>query len=113
MRSRILMTFVGLSILSAALASAQGEKAVKPERVGIMGFSAGGHLASSAGTHFDAGEADSADPVQRISCRPDFMILVYPVITMGAKGHGGSRNNLLGKNPDAKLVELFSNEKQV
>ena len=82
-------------------------------RIGIMGFSAGGHLASTAGTHFDAGEADASDPTQRISCRPDFMILVYPVITMGEKGHGGSRNNLLGKNPDAKLVDLFSNEKQV
>ncbi len=81
--------------------------------VGIMGFSAGGHLASTAGTHFDMGDADSKDPVQRLSCRPDFMILVYPVISMGDKGHGGSRNNLLGKNPDAKLVELFSNEKQV
>ena len=84
-----------------------------PARIGIIGFSAGGHLASTAGTHFDAGEPDSADPVQRVSCRPDFMILVYPVITMGDKGHSGSRNNLLGKNPDAKLVDLYSNEKQV
>ncbi len=84
-----------------------------PTRIGIMGFSAGGHLASTAGTHFDAGEPDSADPVQRVSCRPDFLILVYPVITMGAKGHAGSRNNLLGKNPEARLVDLFSNEKQV
>jgi acetyl esterase/lipase len=83
------------------------------ERIGIIGFSAGGHLASTAGTHFDAGEPDSADPVQRVSCRPDFMILVYPVITMSDKGHAGSRNNLLGKNPEAKLVNLFSNEKQV
>ncbi|MSQ95931.1 MAG: alpha/beta hydrolase [Gemmataceae bacterium] len=83
------------------------------ERIGIMGFSAGGHLASTAGTHFDMGDANATDPIQRVSCRPDFMILVYPVITMGDKGHQGSRNNLLGKNPDAKLVELFSNEKQV
>ena len=84
-----------------------------PARIGIIGFSAGGHLASTAGTHFDAGDAAATDPVQRQSCRPDFMVLVYPVITMGDKGHSGSRNNLLGKNPDAKLVESFSNEKQV
>jgi acetyl esterase/lipase len=84
-----------------------------PSRIGIMGFSAGGHLASTAGTHFDEGDPKATDPVARVSCRPDFMILVYPVITMGDKTHGGSRNNLLGKNPEPKLVELFSNEKQV
>ncbi|HZZ80066.1 MAG TPA: alpha/beta hydrolase [Gemmataceae bacterium] len=84
-----------------------------PKRIGIMGFSAGGHLASTAGTHFDAGDAGAKDPVERFSCRPDFMILVYPVVTMSAKGHSGSRNNLLGKTPDAKLLDLFSNEKQV
>jgi acetyl esterase/lipase len=86
---------------------------IDPSRIGIMGFSAGGHLASTAGTHFDDGDPKAEDPIDRIGCRPDFMILVYPVITMGQKTHGGSRNNLLGKNPDAKLVELFSNEKQV
>lgn len=84
-----------------------------PRRIGIMGFSAGGHLASTAGTHFDTGDEKSADPVERLSCRPDFMVLVYPVITMGEKTHGGSRNNLLGPAPSAKLIELLSNEKQV
>ncbi len=84
-----------------------------PERIGIIGFSAGGHLASTAATHFDAGDAKATDPVQRVSSRPDFAILIYPVISMGDKGHGGSRNNLLGKNPDTKLVDHFSNEKQV
>ena len=85
-----------------------------PARIGIMGFSAGGHLASTAGTrYFDAGDAASTDPIQRVSCRPDFAVLVYPVISMGEKGHSGSRNNLLGKNADPKLVESFSNEKQV
>ena len=88
-------------------------RSLDPGAIGIIGFSAGGHLASTAGTRFDDGAPDSADPVQRISCRPDFVILVYPVITMGEKTHGGSRTNLLGKNPDAKLVDLFSNEKQV
>jgi acetyl esterase/lipase/integrase len=82
-------------------------------KVGIMGFSAGGHLASTAGTHFDDGDPKSDDPVNKQGCRPDFMILIYPVISMGEKGHGGSRNNLLGSKPEAKLVDLFSNEKQV
>ncbi len=86
---------------------------IDPRRIGIVGFSAGGHLASTAGTHFDAGNDKSADPVERQSCRPDFMVLVYPVITMGEKSHGGSRKNLLGATPSAELIDLFSNEKQV
>jgi acetyl esterase/lipase len=90
-----------------------GAWGIDPARVGIMGFSAGGHLASTAGTHFDDGNPKADDPIERRSCRPDFMVLVYPVITMGEKTHGGSRSNLLGKNPDEKLVALFSNEKQV
>lgn len=84
-----------------------------PHRIGIMGFSAGGHLASTAGTHFDEGDAKSSDPVERQSCRPDFMVLVYPVITMGAQTHGGSRLNLLGPAPSPELQEFLSNEKQV
>ena len=91
-----------------------GEFRVDPGRIGIMGFSAGGHLASSAGTHFDAGQSDSADPVARVSCRPDFMILCYPVISFtSGVTHQGSKKNLLGENPDPKLVESFSNELQV
>jgi acetyl esterase/lipase len=84
-----------------------------PNRIGIMGFSAGGHLASTAGTHFDKGNPKAKDPSDRMSCRPDFTILVYPVVTMGRHTHGGSRRNLLGNSPTAELVELFSNEKQV
>ncbi len=87
---------------------------VSPDRVGIMGFSAGGHLASSAGTHFSKGGLKNDDPVENHSCRPDFLILAYPVVSMQpGVTHGGSRNNLLGANPDAKLVEEMSNEKQV
>jgi acetyl esterase/lipase len=84
-----------------------------PAKIGIMGFSAGGHLASTAGTHFDDGDPNAADPVDRVSCRPDFMILVYPVIVMGEKTHSGSKKNLLGEAPSPELVALFSNEKQV
>lgn len=84
-----------------------------PARIGIIGFSAGGHLASTAATHFDDGDAASDDAVERQSCRPDFAILVYPVISMGAMTHSGSRRNLLGEKPSEELVQLFSNEKQV
>ena len=87
---------------------------IDPQRIGIMGFSAGGHLASSAGTHFNKGKPDAADPIDRLSCRPDFMILGYPVISFTQPfSHFGSRDNLLGKDADPKLVELMSNEKQV
>jgi len=84
-----------------------------PQRIGILGFSAGGHLAATAGTHFDSGQADAADPVERVSSRPDLMILIYPVITMRESTHGGSKLNLLGKEPSAALVKLLSNEEQV
>jgi len=86
---------------------------LKTDRIGIMGFSAGGHLASTAGTHFDDGKADASDLVERNGCRPDFMILVYPVVMMGPSTHSGSRKNLLGAEPKPEHVELFSNEKQV
>lgn len=89
------------------------EWGIDPAKIGIIGFSAGGHLASTAATHFDEGDASAADAVERVSSRPDFAILVYPVITMGEKGHGGSRQNLLGKDPPAALMDLYSNEKQV
>lgn len=86
---------------------------IDPRRIGIWGFSAGGHLASSAATHFDAGKPNG-DSIDQTSCRPDFAILAYPVITMeDGVTHGGSKRNLLGAKPDAKLVELMSNEKQV
>jgi acetyl esterase/lipase len=86
---------------------------IDPARIGIIGFSAGGHLASTAGTHFDGGDPQAADPVDRVGCRPDFVILIYPVITMGEKTHGGSRANLLGRDPKPEMLDLFSNEKQV
>ncbi|HWW74419.1 MAG TPA: alpha/beta hydrolase [Pyrinomonadaceae bacterium] len=89
------------------------EWGVDPARVGILGFSAGGHLASTAGTHFDAGKPDASDPVERVSSRPDVMILIYPVITMREKTHAGSKKNLLGDNPSPELVALLSNEEQV
>jgi len=89
------------------------EWGLDPQRIGILGFSAGGHLASTAATHFDGGSPNSPDPIEKVSCRPDFQILIYPVITMGPGGHAGSKKNLLGENPDPKLVELLSNEKQV
>jgi acetyl esterase/lipase len=89
------------------------ELMVDPKRVGILGFSAGGHLASTVGTHFDFGAPVEKSHIDAFSCRPDFMILMYPVITLvGPAAHVGSRNNLLGKNPDAKLVELLCNDKQ-
>lgn len=85
-------------------------------KIGVIGFSAGGHLASTAGTHFQKPIkiTDTKDPIDAVSCRPDFMILVYPVISMMDEiTHIGSRDNLIGKNPDSALVELMSSEKQV
>jgi acetyl esterase/lipase len=87
---------------------------INRDKVGIMGFSAGGHLASTLGTHFDNGDPSSSDSIERYSSRPDFMILGYPVISMSkAIMHAGSRNNLIGEKPTEDLAKLYSNELQV
>src|SRR5438132_3029762 len=86
---------------------------IDPNRVGVIGSSAGGHLASTLLTHFDLGSPDASDPVDRQSCRPDLGILCYPVISMGTNTHQGSKDNLLGANPSPELVRLLSNELQV
>jgi len=90
-----------------------GEWKLDPHRIGIMGSSAGGHLASTLLTHFDAGKPDAADPIERQSSRPDLGILCYAVITLGQFTHQGSKNNLLGKDPSPELVRQLSNELQV
>jgi len=90
------------------------EFGVLPDRIGMMGFSAGGHLASTVATHFDSGNPSAPDPIDRAGSRPDFVILGYPVITLaGPYAHGGSAKNLLGDNPDPKLVRELSNELHV
>lgn len=86
---------------------------LNPDRIGIMGFSAGGHLASTCATQFESADAQRTDPLQRLSSRPDFAILIYPVITMGAQTHGGSRRNLLGADPGEELVRSMSSELRV
>jgi acetyl esterase/lipase len=87
---------------------------VEPNRLGVLGFSAGGHLASSISTHFDKGNPHADDAIDRVSCRPDFAVLVYPVISFTTEyTHQGSKKNLLGENPDEELVKSFSNELQV
>jgi acetyl esterase/lipase len=94
--------------------SRAGEWGIDPQKIGVMGFSAGGHLTSTLGTHFDAGDAQATDPIDRASSRPDFLILCYPVITLSEDYmHRGSRDNLLGQNPDPELVRSLSNERQV
>lgn len=84
-----------------------GKWGINPEKVGIMGFSAGGHLASSLTVHYaDVKIANE----KKLSLRPDFSVLIYPVITFGATTHGGSKKNLIGENPSADKVQYFSNE---
>src|SRR5262245_2137184 len=90
-----------------------GEWGIDQTRIGILGFSAGGHLASTIGTHFDAGKADAPDPIDRVSSRPDLMILIYPVISLREFTHAGSKKMLLGENPAPDLVTLLSNDEQV
>ncbi len=87
---------------------------IAADRIGLMGFSAGGHLAATAGTHFDRGKMDAADPIDRVSSRPDFLILCYPVISFQpAIRHAGSLTSLLGDSPDPALIEELSNELHV
>ena len=90
------------------------EWGVDPAKVGVMGSSAGGHLASLCTTRFaDTFPEEGKDAIDQLSARPDFSILIYPVISMGPVAHGGSRNNLLGKSPSPELLEKCSTEKQV
>jgi len=87
---------------------------IDPGKIGIMGFSAGGHLASTLSTHYDGGDPSNSDPVEQVSCRPDFSVLVYPVISFTEEfQHSGSRINLVGKDADKELVNYYSNELQV
>ena len=86
------------------------EWGINPAKVGMIGFSAGGHLASTAGTHFDNAVISNKD---NISLRPDFIMLLYPVISFGEMAHKGSMHKLLGENPSAELLDQYSNEKQV
>ena len=90
-----------------------GDYRIDLKRVGIMGSSAGGHLASTLVTHFDAGDPAAADAVERQSSRPDLGILCYPVISLGDFAHPGSKRNLLGTNPPPDLVQQLSSELQV
>ncbi len=87
---------------------------IDPGAIGFMGFSAGGHLAASLGTHFDAGRNDAQDTIDRQGCRPDFLILAYPVISLVSEyTHTGSRGNLLGDHPDPAVAQELSGELQV
>ncbi len=93
--------------------SRAAELKVDPAKIGIVGFSAGGHLAATASTQFDLGSTEALDPMDRLSCRPDFAILVYPVITLNELIPVSLRDRLLGANPSADLVRLFSCDRMV
>ncbi len=94
--------------------SRAGEMGIDRQRIGVVGCSAGGHLASMAGTYFDDGRKDAADPIEREGCRPAFLVLGYPVITMtGSYAHENSRRNLLGDAPDPAVLDELSTERHV
>ncbi len=87
---------------------------IDPDKIGVLGFSAGGHLASTIGTHFEDGNPNAKDPIDHVNSRPSFMVLCYPVISFTTGyAHRGSRRNLLGNNPDQTVVESLSNENQI
>jgi acetyl esterase/lipase len=90
------------------------EWGIDPQRIGVIGFSAGGHVASTVATHFDGGDPTASDPIERVSSRPDLAILCYAVISLeDGVTHGGSKRNLLGPSPSPELVKSLSNENQV
>lgn len=90
------------------------EWGVNPDQIGVMGFSAGGHLASTLATHFDDGDPRAEDPIERVSCLPSFLVLGYPVISLNTEyAHAGSRHFLLGPTPNIAEVDSLSNETQV
>jgi acetyl esterase/lipase len=90
------------------------EFGVRADRIGVLGFSAGGHLASCAATLFDTGEGRTGAPLDTTSARPDFAVLVYPVISMRDDiSHRGSRKNLLGGNPPAALIDFYSTDERI
>jgi len=105
--------FMDVSRAMRTIRAKAADYGIDPHRIGIVGSSAGGHLASTLLTHFDAGKTADPDPIERQGDRPDLGILCYPVITMGANTHAGSRLNLLGPTPSPDLVNLLSNELQV